>query len=137
MSLVLDASLTIAWFLDDEGTPAVDAVLDEVAATGAIVPPLWRIEVANALQMAVRRRRIDLAFRDDALRELAVLPIAIDGESLEHCWSAALTLADTHGLTLYDATYLELAQRRRLPLATLDRALGAAAERLQIPVLGL
>ncbi len=137
MSLVLDASLTLAWFLDGESTPAADAVLDEVVATSAVVPPLWRIEVGNALQMAVRRQRIDRTFRDNMLRELRALPIDIDTDCDVHCWSAALTLADTHELTLYDATYLELAQRRRLPLATLDRALRDAAERVHVSVKGL
>jgi predicted nucleic acid-binding protein len=136
LSLVLDASLTLAWFLDGEGTAGADAVLDEVVANSAIVPPLWRIEMGNALQMAVRRQRIDRAFRDSTLRELAILPIELDGDGTAHCWSATLSLADTHALTLYDATYLELAQRRRLPLATLDRALADAAKRLDVTVKG-
>jgi predicted nucleic acid-binding protein len=136
LSLVLDASLTLAWFLDGEGTMAADLVLDEVVASNAFVPPLWRIEVGNALQTAVRRRRIDRTFRDDTLRELADLPIDTDSDCDAHCWSATLSLADTHGLTLYDATYLELAQRRRLPLATLDRALADAAKRLHVAVKG-
>ncbi len=136
MSVVLDASLTLAWFFDGEATPAADAVLDEIVASIAVVPPLWRLEVGNGLQMAVRRRRIDRTFRDATLRELAALPIEIDSESDAHCWSAALSLADTYDLTLYDATYVELAQRRRLPIATLDRALRDAARRLNVPVKG-
>ncbi len=137
MTVVLDASLTLAWFLEDETTPAVEAVFDEVVNSDAVVPPLWRIEVGNALQMAVRRKRIDRDFRDSNLRDLDALPITIDSECDVHCWSAALTLSDTHDLTLYDATYLELAQRRRLPLATLDRALAEASSRLNVQVKGL
>lgn len=136
MSVVLDVSLTLAWFFDGEATPEADTVLDEIVATSAVVPQLWRIEVGNALQMAIRRQRIDRTFRDATLRELAALPIEIETESNAHCWSAALSLADTYDLTLYDATYVELAQRRRLPIATLDRALRDAATRLNVPVEG-
>lgn len=136
MTVVLDASLTLAWFLEDETTSAIEALFDEVVNSDAVVPPLWRIEVGNALQMAVRRKRIDRAFRDSTLRDLHALPITIDSECDAHCWSAALSLADTHDLTLYDATYLELAQRRRLALATLDHALAEAARQLNVPVKG-
>ena len=111
-------------------------MLDDVVAGGAIVPPLWRLQVANALQRAVRRRRIDRTWRDNALSELGALPIDIDRDGEAHTWTATLTLADTHDLTLYDATYLELAQRRRLPLATLDGALRNAATQLGITVQG-
>jgi predicted nucleic acid-binding protein len=136
LSLVLDASINIAWYVEDEATAAADAVLDDVVASGAIVPPLWRLEVANALQRAVRRRRIDRTYRDTALFELGALPIDIDRDGDAHAWTATLTLADTHNLTLYDATCLELAQRRRLPIATLDAALRNAATQLGIPVKG-
>ncbi len=67
MSLVLDASLTLAWYFEDEATPAAEEVLDAVAEQGAIVPPLWRLEVANAFQSGVRRGRIDAAYRDASL----------------------------------------------------------------------
>lgn len=136
MSLVLDASLTLAWFFDDERSAQADAVLDIVAARGAIVPALWKLEVANALLAAVRRRRIDRAYLAAALEQLAMLPVAIDAESHRHSWTASLALAEAHGLTLYDATYLELAQRQRLPLASLDRALREAAGSLGQPLLG-
>jgi predicted nucleic acid-binding protein len=136
LSLVLDASITIAWYVEGEATATADAVLDDVVASGAIVPPLWRLEVANALQRAVRRKRIDRAYRDNALVELGALPIDIDRDGEAHTWTATLALADTHDLSLYDATHLELAQRRRLPLATLDGALRNAATQLGIPVKG-
>jgi predicted nucleic acid-binding protein len=77
--------------------------------------------------MGVRRGRHDAAFRDATLADLAVLPITVDPETDRQAWSATLQLATRHRLTLYDAAYLELAQRRGLPLATLDRELRAAA----------
>lgn len=135
MSLVIDASLTLAWYFEDERTLAVDGLLDRVVREGAVVPSLWKLEVVNGLQIAIRRRRIDAAYRDDALQQLGRLPITIDAETGAHAWSTTLNLAQRFGLTIYDATYLELAQRRALPLATLDRALGVAAPVLGIPSL--
>ncbi|HMA71261.1 MAG TPA: type II toxin-antitoxin system VapC family toxin [Xanthobacteraceae bacterium] len=136
MSLVLDASVTLSWYFDDERTPASDAVLDQVAATGAVVPSLWRMEVANGFQMAIRRKRIDRDFRDRAVRHLGLLPITVDPETDTYVWTAMLRLADRFGLTVYDAAYLELAQRRDLPLASVDKALGAAGKKLGVPILG-
>jgi predicted nucleic acid-binding protein len=133
VSLVLDASLTLSWYFDDEVKPAGDAVLERVGANGAFVPSLWRIEVANALQVALRRKRIDKDFRSRALRQLEVLPITVDRETDMFVWSATLDLADRFDLTVYDATYLELAHRRNLPLATLDKELIVAARALGVP----
>jgi predicted nucleic acid-binding protein len=136
MTLVLDASLTMSWYFDDESTATTDGLLDQVADTGALVPTVWRLEVANALQMAVRRNRIDTGYRDRALTELALLPIAIDADTDTYAWSTTLRLAERFALTIYDAAYLELAQRRSLPLATLDEALGTAAGTLGTRLLG-
>lgn len=136
MSLVLDASLALSWYFEDERTPAIDAVLDEVVTSSAIVPSLWRMEVANGLQMAIRRKRIDRDFRDHAIRQLSLLPIVVDPESDIYVWTATLGLSDRFGLTIYDAAYLELAQRRNLPLASVDKALSMAGERLGLAILG-
>ncbi len=135
MSVVLDASQTLSWYFEDERTPAVDSVLDEVAASGALVPALWRLEVANGLQMAMRRKRIDGDFRDRALRHLGSLAITVDSETNSYAWTATLRLADRFGITVYDAAYLELAQRRGAPLASLDKALADAGRALGIATL--
>ena len=137
MSLVLDASLTLSWFFKDERTPRADAVLTEVTENGAVVPALWRLEVANALQMAVRRKRIDAAFRNSALTQLSRLSISTDPDTDAYAWTVTLQLADRFQLTLYDAAYLELASRRVLPLATLDRELRDASAALGITLLGV
>lgn len=81
MSLVIDSSITLAWFFEDERSDPADAVLRLVSESGAVVPSLWRLEVANALQMAVRRQRIDAAFRDASIADLRSLAIAIDPET--------------------------------------------------------
>lgn len=136
MNLVIDASLTMAWYFEDESTPTTDALLDRVVALGAVVPGLWRLEVANAFQMAVRRQRIDALYRDASLAELGHMPITIDTSTNSYAWSTTLRLAERFALTLYDAAYLELAQRRSLPLATLDKDLHAAAPVVNVELLG-
>src|SRR5579871_1530647 len=136
MSLVLDSSVTLAWVYSNETTVAIRRVFDLVNATGAWVPALWRLEVANILEMGVRRGRHDAKFRDATLRDLALLPISIDQETEEHAWGATLRLAERHRLTLYDAAYLELAKRRSLALATLDRELRSAAKAGKVALLG-
>lgn len=136
MSLVLDCSATMAWIYPDETTDAIRDVFDLVRDRGCSVPALWRLEVANSLTMSVRRSRITAAFRADALNVLALLPIAIDAETYANAWTATLQLADRFGLTLYDAAYLELAQRRSLPLATLDNPLRIAALAAGVPTVG-
>jgi predicted nucleic acid-binding protein len=137
MSLVLDSSITLAWIYSDEATPAVQEVLEAVTASGAWVPAIWRLEIANVLEMGVRRGRNDAAFRDANLTDLALLPMRIDPDTGKHAWGATLRLAERHKLTVYDAAYLELAQRRGLPLATLDAELRAAAKSENVPLLGL
>ena len=132
MSLVLDASMAIAWLFADETTDATEAIFDEVAAKGAIVPAIWGLEVANALQKAMRQRRMTLAERELALRQLGHLPIEVDPQTHLHAWGATLELADLHGMTPYDASYLELARREMKPLATLDGTLARAAKEVGI-----
>jgi predicted nucleic acid-binding protein len=101
-----------------------------------MMPGLWHLEVANAFQMAVRRQRIDRIYRDASLAELALMPITVDADTNSYAWSTTLRLAERCSLTIYDAAYLELAQRRSLPLATLDKELRAAAPALNIALLG-
>ncbi len=137
MSLVLDSSATLAWIYADETTAAIHRVFDLLSHGGAWVPSLWRLEVANILEMGVRRGRHDAAFRDATLADLALLPINVDPETDRQAWSATLRMAERHRLTLYDAAYLELAQRRRLPLATLDSDLRLAASAENATLLGI
>ncbi|MEO8715882.1 MAG: type II toxin-antitoxin system VapC family toxin, partial [Acetobacteraceae bacterium] len=136
LSLVLDSSATLSWCFADECTPAATRLLRRIAESGALVPALWRLEVANGLLVAVRRGRITKQQRDSTLRDLRQLAIAADPETDDHAWTAALQLADRFGLTVYDAAYLELARRRRMPLATLDRPLRQAAVALAVELWG-
>jgi len=119
--------MTLAWLFEDEQTDQVLATINHVYMGGASVPPLWRYEVANGLQMAIRRQRITPDYRTRCLDKIDELPITIDPDGVSEIWSTTIKLAYLYRLTVYDAAYLELAQRRRLPLATLDAALSKAA----------
>ncbi|HZZ63364.1 MAG TPA: type II toxin-antitoxin system VapC family toxin [Roseiarcus sp.] len=136
MSLVLDSSVTLAWLYSDETTDSIRMVFDLVADHGAIVPSLWRLEVANSLTGALRRRRIDAEFRRAALADLAVLDVSVDHYTDSNAWNATLDLADRFRLTVYDAAYVELAGRRGLPLATLDNDMRAAGAAMGLRLLG-
>lgn len=135
MTLVLDASIAVAWLFDDERTEAAHAAMRQVVAEGAVVPSLWRLEVANVLRNAVRRGRCNEAYVDRSLARLARLAIKRDEETDNQAWGMTRTLARREDLSLYDAAYLELAIRRNLPLASCDKALLAAATRRKLAVL--
>jgi predicted nucleic acid-binding protein len=137
MSLVIDSSTTLAWAYSDEVTDAIRDVFRRISDTGAWVPSLWKLEVANVLQMGVRRGRHDAAFMEATLADLALMPIHVDPDTDRQAWGVTVRLAARHRLTVYDAAYLELTLRRALPLATLDTDLRAAAAAEGVIVLGL
>ncbi len=136
MSLVLDSSATLAWIYDTETTKPIRELFRLIAESGAHVPSLWKLEVANVLEIGVRRGRNTAKFRDATLADLALLPISLDPHTDRQAWSATPQLASRHRLTLYGAAYLELALRRGLPLATLDTDLTTAARAEGVVVLG-
>jgi predicted nucleic acid-binding protein len=124
---ILDCSVTMVWCLPDEHDPAADALMEACASDGATVPALWFWETGNVLLQAVRRGRLTSEDARRQLDRLAALPIVADNHSTGVAWANAFDLAAEHRQTVYDAAYLELAMRRELPLATIDRALKAAA----------
>jgi predicted nucleic acid-binding protein len=136
MSFVVDSSIILTWCFEDEATPATEAMLVRLTDDGAWAPSLWPLEVLNVLLMAQRRGRLTLKARQDRLALLCSLPITLDTETAEQAWTITNLLAERHGLTLYDAAYLELAKRLNLPLATLDADLRTAANALGVPLLG-
>jgi predicted nucleic acid-binding protein len=135
LSIVLDASMALAWLFEDEGTAATDEVLRRVVIEGGIAPSLWRLEIANAFQIAIRRGRCDEGYVDRSLQYLAELSIATDDETNRHAWGLTRTLAREHKLSVYDAAYLELALRLQRPLASCDAALIRAAAESGLDVL--
>ena len=133
--IVVDSSAALAWSFVDERNAATLAIASRVRDEGAVVPSLWKLEVANILRLAVRKERITALERNDTLRDFERLGIEIDGETADRAWNETLAVADRHDLTVYDAAYLELAKRRGLPLATLDQALAHAARQEGVEVL--
>jgi predicted nucleic acid-binding protein len=124
MAFVLDASVSACWAFADEDHPAADLAFSSLQTEEAVVPALWWFEVRNILVVNERRGRINEQETDFFLRALALFRIRIDRDP-EH--AGVLRIARTQGLSVYDAAYLELAYREKLPLATLDRRLGEAA----------
>ena len=131
-ALVLDCSVAVSWLMPDED--AHTKVLERIAEQGAVVPGLWFLEIGNVLLMAERRNRITSYQRLEALSLLQQLPITVDNLSLQHVWHETMNLALQYQLTLYDACYLELAQRLMLPLATYDKSLIKAADGIGIKI---
>ena len=126
---VADASATLPWCFADESTPWTEALLDRLQGGEELrAPAHWPIEVMNGLLMAVRRKRIDLDRVARFAADLTLLTIRIEPPHSPASWPSVLRMAAQHQLTVYDAAYLELAQRTGLPLATLDRDLQTAAQ---------
>ena len=132
---MLDASVALAWCFDDESTPAAWALLDRLRDAPAHVPALWALEIGNILLGAERRRRITQARSAEFIGILDELDIQVDPYVPGRTLRDVLPLARTQRLTTYDATYLELAMRLGLPIATKDKALRQAATALRIKTL--
>ena len=133
MPFVLDASVTACWLMPDERHPVAEAARIRMAEDVATVPALWWFEVRNFLIVNERRSRIGAAQTSRALALLTGLPMAVDRSPDE---ATILGLARRHRLTVYAATYLELALRESAPLATLDVALAAAARAESASLIG-
>src|ERR1700744_4699692 len=127
MPFVLDASITMSWCFADESTPYTRSVLASLLDTYAEVPSLWTFEVANVLAVNEKKQRITSAIADEFMQTRAVLDIRVEQAAPPMDGNALLPLVRRYGLTAYDAAYLELAKRKNMPLATLDKDLIAAA----------
>ena len=133
MAFVLDASVTVSWALQDEEEPVAVAVQAMAATQTAHVPAIWWFEVRNVLLVNERRRRLTARDTSIFLGALGRAKFQVDQRPVE---ASILALARSHRLTVYDAAYLELAMRKVLPLATLDRALAHAARAEGVALLG-
>ena len=133
-AFVVDASIAFAWVLPNQASSEAEALLERIeSGEGAVVPSLWFLEVANGLLVAQRRKRVTAPERILALERLSALALAVDKDDTRNAFGRTSALAEQYGLSVYDATYLELAMRRKLPLATRDRTLRSAAKRSDIP----
>ncbi len=124
---VLDASVVMGWCFEDEANLYANGVLESFARATALAPVIWPLEVGNALVVAERRGRIPAAETAHFLNLLRQLPIVVEGETTSRIFGEILALAREHQLSTYDASYLDLAMRSGLPLATQHAALREAA----------
>ena len=131
---VLDGSVALAWLFHDEQDPYADAIIAKLPNLEMLVPRLWHLEVANVLLVGERRRRCSQADTTQWLSYLAGLPVVVDSATEARAWSDTVSLARQHGLSAYDAAYLELALREGVALATLDDPLKAAAQAVGVPI---
>lgn len=133
---IADASMGIAWVHPAQATSGSQALL-EALCDGAVIhaPALWPLETANALLVLVRRGKLTEKERQTALGALAQLAVALDHEMASLAFTRLSALASRHGLSIYDAAYLELALRKKLPLACKDGPLRAAAKRCRVKLL--
>jgi len=130
--LVIDASVALAVMLPDEADSRAEKAMKAAAREHALVPSHWLLEVVNGLLMAERRRRIPDRTRHALLESLTGFPTEFDRETNNRARRESAGIAVAHKLTIYDAAYLELAMRTRLPLATLDEGLRKAALREKV-----
>lgn len=125
MPIVIDANIAIAWFRPN-ATATAERALDALSEHGAVVPALWRWEVQDVLRRLAESGHLTLPV-ESALAEMRQLPITID-DVVTGLFGDESALAREHGLSVYDAAYLDVALRHRLPLATIDKKLAAAAK---------
>ncbi len=135
MPFVLDASTTLAWIFDDEESAVANAASERSYSDQAVVPHHWFLEVVSGMLKAERQRRIDVAGAAGFLDRLTALDLESEATESSTLLRAVLPLARAHRLSMYDAAYLELAQRRGLDLAAIDGPLVGAARRQGVTVI--
>lgn len=129
---VLDCSVTMAWCYEDESSTETDAILEKLKLCTAVVPTIWPLEVANVLLLSKKNGRITDVHSASFIDALAALPIVVDSSTTSRAMSSVLVVAEQTQLTIYDAAYLELAMREKIPLITLDKAMIKAAKKLGV-----
>lgn len=135
MDFILDASIALAWCFEDEATPQTTLLLEELEFKTALVPSIWPLEISNILLSAQRKKRISFADMMQLLEMIASLNIQLETETIEKHFHETLSLAYNENLTTYDASYLELAIRLGLPVATKDKQLRQACINLGVKLI--
>ncbi len=134
VQFVVDNSVVMSWCFEDEGNSYADAVLESLEFVQGLAPAVWPLEVANVLLVAERKKRID---RSSVVRFLALLqglPLRVEQEPPSRVLTEIFALARDQGLSSYDASYLDLAMRFGIPIATVDESLIKAAKNCAVPL---
>lgn len=134
MDIVIDNSIVMSWCFEDETNRYADDVLDSLDKMTAVVPAIWPLEVGNVLLAAERRKRLTAGDSSRFLALLSELPIVVEQEIPERMIKEIFALARNMNLSSYDASYLDLAVRKELPIASLDKNLIRAAKKIKLPV---
>ena len=134
-SFVVDNSVVMSWCFKDETNKYGDAVLDRLAESTAIVPPIWPLEVVNVLLVAERRNRLKQVDSVRFITLLSQLPIVVEHEGPERKMKDLLSLGRANNLSSYDAAYLDLSMKKDCPIATLDKKLIEAAKKVNVTIL--
>lgn len=134
-SFVVDNSVVMTWCFKDEVSRYADSILDSLEYFTAIVPSIWPLEVGNVLLVAERKKRLSGADSARFIALLYELPITVDQEPPERMIKEIFALAREHKLSTYDASYLDLAMKKGIPIATLDKRLLKAAKRSNVSIM--
>ncbi|MCD6397035.1 MAG: type II toxin-antitoxin system VapC family toxin [Spirochaetaceae bacterium] len=136
-NFVIDNSVVMAWCFEDESSLYSDDVLGNLEFSTGFVPAIWPLEVSNVLLVAERKGRISEAGVTRFITLLDQLPIVVEQESPSRMFKEIFALGREYNLSSYNASYLDLAMRKGLPIATLDKKLITAANHCQIPLFSL
>lgn len=134
-NFVVDNSVVMTWCFSDETNKYSDAILDSLNTSTAFVPSIWPLEVGNVLLVAEHRKRLSEADSTRFIALLFELPIVIEQEQPERMMKDILALARKYKISTYDASYIDLAMRKGLPIASLDKDLRKAARRSRVAML--
>lgn len=136
-AFVLDCSIAMAWCFEDEKSEFTDKLLSQMGQHSVVVPTIWPLEVANVLLLAQRKKRLSAVQAASFIDALSAFSIIVDPSTTTRAMHTILRLAENTKLTIYDAAYLELAFREKIPLATLDKDLIVAAKSMKIELMAL
>jgi predicted nucleic acid-binding protein len=126
---VVDASVALSWLLEDEPSAYSEWTMDQLRTQQATAPAIWPLEVANALRNAEQRGRITTTKLLQISTAAQSLPVTIIQHDIDDVLGPMLSLAQSEGISVYDASYMHLALQRQWPLATLDTRLSEAASK--------
>ena len=132
MTIVLDASVAMAWCFEDETTPYTEAVLRRVREESALAPAVWPLELVNTLLVGERNGRHSAEHSMAFMRLISELPIRIESVELAEAFNPVAALGREHQLSSYDASYVWLATKEGLSLATLNQRVRQACERIGV-----
>ncbi len=128
---VLDCSVFMSWCLNEKTIKESSKILKSITRHTIVVPSLWCYEVTNVLTMAVRKNKLTVAQTHNLMNDIHLLPIEFDKPTVENI-SNIFSIADQHKLSAYDASYIELALRKNIKLASFDKEVVKTAEKLGI-----